>query len=56
MTGPDLAPVLRESILEAIHRQLDELIAGSERCPYVLTEDGERVAEQYDREILDLIK
>lgn len=41
MTGPDLAPVLRESILEAIHKQLDDLIAWNQRCPYVLTEAGE---------------
>lgn len=41
MTGPDLATVLRESILEAIHKQLDDLIAWNQRCPYVLTEAGE---------------
>lgn len=41
----DLTETLAESIRLDVHRQLDELIAGSERCPYVLTEAGERAVE-----------
>ena len=52
----DLVETLAESIRVAIHAQLDDIIAGSERCPYVLTPEGEEVATRHEQEILDLIK
>lgn len=37
----DLSATLAESIRVDIHQQIDDLIAGSQRCEYVLTEAGE---------------
>lgn len=42
----ELVETLSESVRQAVHAQLDELIAGGERCPYVLTEAGEEVARE----------
>lgn len=44
----DLTETLAESVRVAIHRQLDELIQGSQRCPYVLTEAGHEIAQRYE--------
>lgn len=41
----ELVETLSESVRQAVHQQLDELIAGSERCPYVLTEAAERLID-----------
>lgn len=41
----ELVETLSESVRQAVHAQLDELIAGGERCPYVLTEAGERLID-----------
>lgn len=44
----DLTSTLAESVRVAVHAQLDELIQGSQRCPYVLTEAGHEIAQRYE--------
>lgn len=51
-----LVETLAESIRVDIHKQLDEAIQASQRCPYVLTQAGLEAAQRYDRETLALIK
>lgn len=49
----DLSATLAESLHVDLHRQLDDLIAGSERCPYVLTEAGEDALRERDTREID---
>lgn len=49
----DLTDTLAESIRVDIHRQLDDLIAGSERCAFVLTEAGEDALRERDTREID---